>query len=334
MTTADIGPDGKVDMGKLLPGGLHGQSGVVPDLKVAAAKRKTSGMLQRIDAGRSSLFVISAGEGENHARGALEAAADLQLEVAKERLRQEGLENLPGMARAIELKRAQLVDEWEAEVRSRGVALHIQQLLGAPSKGDAIRIAASIAITHAELADFVSNAHAQLGYRHRMKFKEFRPDHHGAFSDQISQALQSAKPGVAPPEMVKAMRKVHALFEERKRVHIHMFEKGAKWHAFFFDFNDLTDPKKGPHVHYVSHRWADLTREIVWDAFDERIQSIPRGVHIRYVEPEMAAAARRRSQKRRLFTSGHVLEVEGRRPQDARTRLPMAPPDDSNGRDQ
>jgi hypothetical protein len=265
-----------------------------------------------MDTGQSTLFMISAGTGKDHARGGLESMASLHLQILKDQAKRRGLDGVPGLDEALEQRVIEWTEEFEADLRIRGVALHIQRLLSAPSKSDAVRIASAITITHQEFSDLVTNAPSQLGYRHRMKFKEFRPPHHRAFSDQISKALQSAEPGKASPEIVKAMRKVTALFDERKRVHVHLLEKGAKWHAFFFDFNDMTDPKVGPHIHYVSHRWADLTREIVWDAFDIRRQSLPREVHIRYIEPAMSAASKRKLNMRSMPTNGHVLQVDGR----------------------
>jgi hypothetical protein len=112
-----------------------------------------------------------------------------------------------------------------------------------------------------------------------------------------------------------------------------MFTKGAKWHCFFFDYDDIGgEHHTGPHVHYLSHRWAvpGLERETVWAAFEERRQSLPRE-HISYIDESDPRPGRPRGEK--FFGSGesyHILRVD--RPPPDQNDQPAAPGDtDSEG---
>jgi hypothetical protein len=235
---------------------------------------------------------------------------EMWLAMARERLRRSGVPlddaaeaRLKGMANDFRQR-------FERDAQGRGVAAQIVELLRTGSKRDAERLAREMTITAEQFSDLMFNAHGQLGYRHRMKWREYLPAHLEGISDQITVALREAEPGPASPDLAKAMRKVQATFDERKRVHVHMLERGAKWHAFFFDLNDVTDLEHGPgpHLHYLSYHWG-LDRQVLWNAFDERHQSIPRGVHVRFVNDRVEKAERDRRQARlnRGLGPGHVL---------------------------
>jgi hypothetical protein len=258
----------------------------------------------------SAILVGSAGPGTDHVQGVLDGMVEMQLTKARERLRRAGIPLDASAEERLKVLASGFRRDFEGHVRGRGIAPRIVNLLAAPSKRDAERLASAMTITAEQFSDLMFNAHAQLGYRHRMKWREFLPPHLEGISDKISDALRDAKPGPATPEVAKAMRKVQATMEERKRVHVHMLERGAKWHAFFFDLNDVTDLDHGPgpHLHYISHRWG-IDREAVWTDFDERHQLIPRRVHIRFVNErlERAEHERRRARANRMPGPGHVL---------------------------
>lgn len=262
-----------------------------------------------IDAGRRTVFIASAGTGNDHAHEMLEAIVEMRVAMARHQLRREGLDGVPEVEPILARLAGEFRHEFERERRREGVAPHIRQLLGAVSKREAERLAGKMVITAMEFADFAFNAHVLLGYRHRMKWRQFVPEHLEGATGEASSAVREATPGPASPALAKAMSRVHAVFEQRKRVHVHMFERGAKWHAFFFDLNDVGDPEQGPgpHIHYVSHRWG-LDRHLVWDNFDQRRQTIPRGAHIRYSDPRTSSdPARRRSGTKWPSGAGHVL---------------------------
>ena len=81
----------------------------------------------------------------------------------------------------------------------------------AVTKREAVRLAWKMVITKDELTQLIFNSHSHLGYRHRLRFREFHPPQHKTYSDDISDAIGKARPGPAAPEMVKAMRKMHAI---------------------------------------------------------------------------------------------------------------------------
>jgi len=118
-------------------------------------------------------------------------------------------------------------------MRAKGIPPHIMKLFEAVTKREAVRLASKMGSPKDELTQLIFNS-ARTWLPHRLRVREFHPAHHETFRRHF-RAIGKARPGPATPEMVKAMRKMHAIFEERKRVHAHMFERGAKWHCFFFD---------------------------------------------------------------------------------------------------
>jgi hypothetical protein len=262
--------------------------------------------------GKSTLFHTSPTPDGDAVYEVEQTTIELHVEVERDVLRHRGVALTPAVEEYLRRRAVLFARNLAREKRARGIAPHLVQLLSAVSKRDAERLASAMVIDADEFTALCFNARALLGYRYRVKWKEFHPDHHHGYSDEISKALRDAKVGPATPKLAKAMRKMRAMFDERKRVHAHMFQRGAKWHCFFFDLNDLTDPDRGPHMHYISHRWADVSLEAVWNAFDERHQSIPRGVHIQYREERMEqeAARRRSSRGEKKPRGGYVLSVE------------------------
>jgi len=261
--------------------------------------------------GKSAVYVLQAAPDSDggHSRQSLEACVEMQVDAMSWVARRKGLDITPELEQALREQARNHWKEHERQMRAKGIPPHIMKLFEAVTKREAVRLASKMVITKDELTQLIFNSRTHLGYRHRLRVREFHPAHHETFSDDISEAIGKARPGPATPEMVKAMRKMHAIFEERKRVHAHMFERGAKWHCFFFDMNDVTDPEHGPHLHYISHRWPGIDRDAVLAAFDERRHSLPRQVHIRYLDESLEQPAR----QRRVSvapTSGHVLRVE------------------------
>lgn len=242
--------------------------------------------------GSSSVFGVE-GRGENPALGILRATAAQSAEMELETLRRKGKLSRE-TERAARSRAARWLAEQERKLRTLGVPQHLQQLFGATTKREAEKLARNLVLNDEDFSRLVFNAHTQLGYHHRLEVREFRPEHHAAMFQDVVDGLDAvASSGSLPDNPVGISRKTDALFRERKRLTMHMFKRGAKWHVFFFDFNDMADDKFGPHVHYLSHRWAEIAFDEVMEALEHRRQSLPRGVHVRFERRRSDAPGRR-----------------------------------------
>jgi hypothetical protein len=266
---------------------------------MAKKKQHQGSTISKIDApdGGSSLLVIQAGPDEDESsESKLDASAEMFYIAQRERVQRAGLAHLPGAEALLRQKQREYRAKLEREIRAEGIAPGIIELFEAPTKKAAIDVARRLTITNTQFANLVINAQWQLGYRHRQRIRDFRPNHHEAFSDDISRALGRIKgPGPVSADVAKDLRKMNALSSEHKHVVAHLFSKGAKWHCFFFDFDDLLgEHHTGPHLHYISHRWSvpGVTCETVLDAFETRRNSLPRGEHIKFVDPRAGSHAR------------------------------------------
>jgi hypothetical protein len=183
--------------------------------------------------GKSSLFILQGGADEDDTPGdSLDACADAALEMWREILKRKRgttFAALPFVDAFLRKKRDEYRRELEAEIRAEGIAPGIIRLFDAPTKKDAVKAARDLTITKREFANLVINARRQLGFRHRRKIREFHPDDHESFSEDVSRAMASIEgPGPSPPGFAKAMRKANAIYDERKILVANMFWKGSK----------------------------------------------------------------------------------------------------------
>lgn len=165
------------------------------------------------------------------------------------------------------------------KLKSHGISQDIRDLFAAKRKNDAERIAKRITIRHQDLAALALNSE-QLGLTHRFKAKEFHPHGVGDFKAP----LEITKPGSSffNKEGKAWFKRVSHMFNQRKRMHVHMFENDKEWHFLFFDFSDTQGHggKVGPHIHYCSHLWG-VPKEETFRVFDTR-GNRPTCVHIKY----------------------------------------------------
>jgi hypothetical protein len=109
---------------------------------------------------------------------------------------------------------------------------------------------------------------------------EFIPAHLKVLDSDISN-LKSNKPD-------KFLSKVHSTFLERRRIHVHLFERPQQWHCFYYSYEDIDTEKKnywkhGAHTHYVSYLWPNYRKKQIWESFDRRSTEISGNIHIRLV---------------------------------------------------
>lgn len=164
----------------------------------------------------------------------------------------------------------------EQQLYSEGIPEKFQDLFDFTKKKKAVAYCKTIRISEDELALLVHNC-SQIGFKHRSKFKEFVPKER-LLSDSDISDLKQGKPR-------NFISKVRSIFQERKKYHVQLFEKGTEWHCFYYTYRDMQSGqwKLGSHLHYVSHLWPEYRKRQVWESFDKRDVSI-RGIHIK-LEP-------------------------------------------------
>lgn len=195
----------------------------------------------------------------------------------------------PALLREIERIAQERDRDFYAEVRARGIAKPLRDLLSAKRKKHVERIASEIVINVADFIDLIHNCQ-MLGLSHHPKFLSFEPEQR-ALTDDEREALFS--PSDDESQLAaKARSKVQQFFVEREHRAIHMFANASdEWHCFFSSFDDtlLGDDNHwtgGAHLHFVNHVFdpRNLTKKKVWKALDEKRQKLPK-VHIRFRDP-------------------------------------------------
>lgn len=127
----------------------------------------------------------------------------------------------------------------------------------------------------------------QIGWSHRSKFPEYVPDHL-----LITERDQS---DLHRGELKPMARKLASTMEERRRIHIHLFEKNSMWNCFYFSYDDLQNGSAshwahGPHLHFVNHLWPKYSSEEIWSLFDTRHTKISGALHVRFNQFEYSPA--------------------------------------------
>jgi hypothetical protein len=200
-------------------------------------------------------------------------------DILKDALELKGIAVTPEIERlTLELCRKKL-DENDREADKRGIPEKIKVLFEISKKSEVVKYCRNIELSEDELYLLVHNS-SQIGFRHRSKFAEFVPQHLKVTDSDISN-LHNNKPR-------KLVKKAKAIFLERRRIHVHLFERGNQWHCFYDSYQDMESGSKshwkyGSHLHYVSHLWPQLTKEGVWAAFDKRFTDISGSIHIRLI---------------------------------------------------
>ena len=186
---------------------------------------------------------------------------------------------------------------YKSLISQAGVPSNLKSLLDSTKKSDLTKIAKEVTVTEHELFLFIHNSR-QVGLKHRSRFPEYIPDHLVITDDDRSKLKQG--------EVRPVSKKLPSLLLERRHIHVHLFERRAVWHCFYFSFDDIEPIGKnhwayGSHLHYVSHLWPNHRKDRIWRAFDRRKTEIPSNLHIHFTPfdfsdeswppPELAASA-------------------------------------------
>ena len=119
----------------------------------------------------------------------------------------------------------------------------------------------------------------QINFSHQSRFQEHIPD------DRI--ITDNDRENLHKDNLHSFSRKLFSLLKFRKRSHIHLFERDAEWHLFYYTYRDLEAKGKshwkgGPHLHYISHLWTRYAKDKILTLFDQRRSGISGYSHIRF----------------------------------------------------
>lgn len=190
------------------------------------------------------------------------------------------------MARRIEdrVRREQVL--LDHSLAAEGVPGNLKSLLEIGRMADVRKHLNQQQVSEYELFLLIHNC-KQIGWSHRSKFPEYVPDHL-RITEKDRRDLHRGK--------LKPMaRKFASVMEERRRIHVYLFEQNSMWHCFYFSYDDLQDGsashwEHGPHLHYVSHLWPKYSKEEVWSLFDTRHTKISGAVHVRFRQFEYSSS--------------------------------------------
>ncbi len=216
----------------------------------------------------------------------LDGYTHVMKEIEREHLRAEGVAITPMVEADLELGRREFRKKILGDIRGRGVARHLSDLIRAASKKEAKRIIREVVVTQQEFVDLMFNC-GDLRLAHRKKHRQFIPDHL-KLSDEDRDAFFGNGVGTMSQGAQRVLRKVRSTFAERRCLSVHLFEGVGVWHCFWLTYEDARPDRRnhwraGPHVHYLSHLFSRQTPDEVWSSFDAR--SVPiSGEHIRFVD--------------------------------------------------
>jgi hypothetical protein len=206
-----------------------------------------------------------------------EGVAQFWADNCKIGLQSKGIQITPDIENEIlDLVQSKL-GEIESEIDAEGLPAKLMPLFEIKKKSKVVGYCKKLELSEDELVLLIHNCR-QIGFKHRAKFTQFVPPHLKVLDSDIS-AMKNDNPR-------QFLKKVHGIFKERKRIHIHLLERGNEWHCFYFSYSDIeagdrSHWKHGSHLHYISHLWSNLKKEQVWESFDKRVVEIQGSAHIK-----------------------------------------------------
>lgn len=227
---------------------------------------------------RGALFIIHDQE------GVIQANVD----IYKSYLEAMGIKITPEVERYIFTYCCKQQEEFDRQTALEGISDSVITLFSFKKKRETVKFCRGIAVTEHELFLLAHNC-LQIGFKHKSKFTEFIPQVRKVLDSDIAD-MKNGKPR-------QFLMKVSRIIEERKRYHVHLFERGSEWHCFYFTYRDMDTGKgshwrHGSHIHYISYLWPNLKKRQVWDSFKQRDVDIQGAIHIRceyaVIDPEVA----------------------------------------------
>ena len=165
-----------------------------------------------------------------------------------------------------------------SKLSALGVPEKLKVLLEIKSKADVDKYCRSLQLTEFELFLLIHNCN-QIYFKHQSRFQEHIP------ADR--EITDNDRENLDKRNFRSFSRKISSLLEFRKRSHIHLFERGAEWHLFYYTYSDIETKRKshwkgGSHLHYISHLWTYYAKDKILTLFDERRSEISGYSHIKF----------------------------------------------------
>ena len=201
-----------------------------------------------------------------------------KVDLYKEAFKVKGKTITPEIEEAIENLCRKQWDEFIMQTAAKRIPEKLTRLLEFTRKSDVGKYCKTLQLEDDDLLLLIYNC-SQVGFTHRIKTRDFVPQHLQLSQDDIAQM----KKGKAK----EFLKKTSGMRSERKRVMVHLFERGDQWHCFYFSWSDLACGdaahwKCGAHIHYVSYLWSNLQNTRILESFDKRTAEIPGSTHIRF----------------------------------------------------
>jgi hypothetical protein len=198
------------------------------------------------------------------------------VDIYKSTIQANGVIITPEIEQEIIFKVKNKQADYDRYVDSIGIPEYLKSIFEYSKKSKLIAYCKRIYISEYELFLLAHNC-SQIGFTHKSKFTEFVPENCNILDSDISNMKFDN-----PKQLIK---KFDVLLEQRKRFHVHLFEKEKEWHYFYFTYNDLQSGihnhwEKGSHLHYVGYLWPNLRKRQIWESFDNRNIDI-QSIHIR-----------------------------------------------------
>lgn len=206
--------------------------------------------------------------------GLFQTAVDLEYL----RLYEEGIPIMPLMEDRIQdrVRREQLL--LKNKLSAQGIPEKFKKLLEIDAKSESEKYCRKLRIDEFEFFLLIHNCN-QIDFYHQSKFPEYVPDHL-VITESDRENLNQ---GILRP----ISKKISSLMQERRRIHVHLFEHGPKWHCFYYSYDDTLPDEKahwkyGCHLHYVSYLWPKYNKDQILELFDTRKTKISGNLHIRF----------------------------------------------------
>jgi hypothetical protein len=131
-----------------------------------------------------------------------------------------------------------------------------------------------------------------IPYRYANHFERVLPEH---LHPNDAEHAAIAANGVGPFKSRGARKftsKLFQLFREQRTLAAHLFytPDHRYWHLFYFDNRDTEKQrnhwKHGPHIHFVSDLWPELSFEVAWAQVLAGNLAFPNKLHLRYINRE------------------------------------------------
>src|SRR5688500_15082667 len=201
------------------------------------------------------------------------------------RLITDGVPITDSMARRIEdrVRREEVL--LNHSLAAEGIPEKLKFLLEIDLLADVRKYLSQRSVSEYELFLLIHNC-KQIGWSHRSKFPEYVPEHLIITEKDRSDLHRG--------ELKPMAKKFASTMEERRQIHVHLFEKNSMWHCFYFSYDDLHDGSAshwthGSHLHFINHLWPKYSGDEVWALFDTRHTNVSGVVHVRFKQFEYSA---------------------------------------------